>query len=35
MRDIVEANIRPAITKKDLMNLMRKKITNLKLIFVQ
>jgi hypothetical protein len=27
MRDIVEANLRPAITKKDLMNLMRKKIT--------
>jgi hypothetical protein len=27
MREIVEANIRPAITKKDLMNLMRKKIT--------
>ena len=25
MREIVEANIRPAITKKDLMNLMRKK----------
>ena len=27
MRDIVEANLRPAITKKDLMNLMRKKMT--------
>jgi hypothetical protein len=27
MREIVEANIRPAITKKDLMNLMRKKMT--------
>jgi hypothetical protein len=27
MREIVEANLRPAITKKDLMNLMRKKIT--------
>jgi hypothetical protein len=27
MREIVEANIRPAITKKDLMNLMRKKVT--------
>ena len=27
MREIVEANLRPAITKKDLMNLMRKKVT--------
>lgn len=27
MREIVEANLRPAITKKDLMKLMKKKIT--------
>jgi hypothetical protein len=27
MRDIVEANLRPAITKKDLMKLMKKKMT--------